>query len=336
MGVERALFVTNMYPSQARPAYGIFVQRIAHAMEARGVEVRVEQIHGDSNRGDYYFARSRVAEACNTFRPNVVHVHFGWSFLAAATRAPRVVSFYGDDLNGIVRAPGRFSALGHVGIGISQLAAVRCERSVAVSEALRKRIWSSRARRNCTVVRDAVDQQLFTPGDRTTARRRLGITDDRLRVLFPHSLAQATKRLDLAVAAIAALVEGGTHAELWIVNAALPGEMPEYYRAADALIVTSETEGGPSCVKEAMACGLPVVSVPVGDVATIAEAPGRAFIAPRDPRALANAIEAAIDVGKKDRSAYLPEYLTLGSASRRLLRVYDEAIAARLTASRQR
>lgn len=334
MGVERALFVTNMYPSAQRPSFGIIVARIAHALEALGVEIRIEQIHGDSHRADYFLAGRRVRKACQQFRPDIIHVHFGWSFLAAiGASLPRVVTFYGDDLHGIVRARGGVTAVSQVGRGISQVAAIRCERSVAVSDALRNHIVSASARRKCTVIRDAVDERLFSPGDRARARQRIGLPTDGLRVLFPHSLAQPTKRVDLARAAIVALEEFGTRAELWIVNDVRPQEMPDYYRAADALIVTSDKEGGPSSVKEAMACGLPVVSVPVGDIGTLDEASGRAFIAERQPTAIARALEAAFAVGDHDRSSYLPEDLTLRFASRRLVRVYGEAMEARLTAS---
>ena len=42
-------------------------------------------------------------------------------------------------------------------------------------------------------------------------------------------------------------------------------EMPFAYASADALLLTSLDEGSPNCVKEALACGVPVVAVDAGD-----------------------------------------------------------------------
>ena len=42
-------------------------------------------------------------------------------------------------------------------------------------------------------------------------------------------------------------------------------DMPYFMSACDALVFTSMQEGSPNAVKEALACNLPVVSVPVGD-----------------------------------------------------------------------
>ncbi len=43
-------------------------------------------------------------------------------------------------------------------------------------------------------------------------------------------------------------------------------ELAEYYRVADALLLTSNFEGMPLCVLEALGCGLPVVTTDVGEV----------------------------------------------------------------------
>jgi glycosyltransferase involved in cell wall biosynthesis len=100
--------------------------------------------------------------------------------------------------------------------------------------------------------------------------------------------------------------------------------MPWCYAAADVLIVTSVTEGGPSSAKEALACGLPVVSVPVGDQDLFREAPEAMFEAAATPDALADALRNVLARPWPRRSA-LPPDLHLDRAAVRLVAVYQEA-----------
>jgi len=60
--------------------------------------------------------------------------------------------------------------------------------------------------------------------------------------------------------------------------------------AADCLLVTSDAEGSPTIVQEALATNLPVVSVDAGDIAERLEGVAFSCVARRDPHELGRAL----------------------------------------------
>ena len=73
-----------------------------------------------------------------------------------------------------------------------------------------------------------------------------------------------------------------------------PKELASLMHAADAFLMTSQFEGMPTVVLEAQACGLPVVSCPVGEVPAIIRPGISGEIASRDAGALADALVNAL------------------------------------------
>lgn len=323
----RVLFVTNMYPVPDRPTFGIFVQRMERALRGAGLEVAVEEVAGRRGPLDYARARRRVADAAKRWRADVVHLHFGYTFLASPSTHPRVVTFYGDDLNGESRGNGTITMKSRIGRWVSLRAAEACERSIAVSERLRANIGDVAVRARCAVIPDAVDTALFRPAPQAEARAALGLPADAVLVIFPHDAGVATKRVDLAERAVAELRHQLPSARLWIVNGKAPDSMPRHYAAADAMIVTSDFEGGPTSAKEALACGTPVVSVDVGDTETLRRVPSGAFVVDRSPDALARALALAIGGRPQSRRRLLPPDLDLECAARRVADVYEDALS---------
>jgi len=80
-------------------------------------------------------------------------------------------------------------------------------------------------------------------------------------------------------------------------------QMPDWYRRADALLLTSRTEGMPNVVAEAMACGTPVTATDVGACRAMLSDQPCCHIAPdASPAAVADALTATLrDAAGTDR-----------------------------------
>jgi len=94
---------------------------------------------------------------------------------------------------------------------------------------------------------------------------KLGWSKDTFNVLFQYT-GDPVKRPELAQAAVEQLRAMGVKTELHYLQGVSYDSVPIWLNASDVLLVTSHHEGSPTIVKEALACNLPIVSVPVGDV----------------------------------------------------------------------
>jgi glycosyltransferase involved in cell wall biosynthesis len=124
--------------------------------------------------------------------------------------------------------------------------------------------------------------------DPPLCRRQLGWRSDAFHVLFASSNGDPVKRPWLAEAAVEKTLKQGIPAELHYLTGVPNSAVPMWLSAGDALLLTSLHEGSPTVVKEALACGLPVVSVDVGDVAERIETIDGCHLAQPNPADLAH------------------------------------------------
>ena len=161
---------------------------------------------------------------------------------------------------------------------------------------------------------------------RSEARQALGIADDAKVVLFAGAFDNAVKDPELAFAAIELLQTqcSGADAPVYsvqckgeeisgaVTSACTPytihytpilqelrgfsrAEVNCWMCAANCLLLTSKTEGSPQVIKEAMACGCPIVSVDVGDVAERVDGvEGCYVVRTREPKDIAKALSQAM------------------------------------------
>ena len=160
-----------------------------------------------------------------------------------------------------------------------------------------------------TVLRNGVDLNQFTPGNRDAYRAELGVNGPTV-ASVGHLIDR--KGHDIVIRALAQLPdvklliagEGPEHRALESLGESLGisdrlcflgpvpyDQIPRVYSAVDALVLASDREGWPNVLLESMACGTPVVASQCWGTPEVVTAPeaGR-LVEPRTPAAFAEAI----------------------------------------------
>lgn len=286
----KVLIVTNMLAGQnpAQPSQGVFVSEQVDALRRLpDTQVDVLVVKGFASRLAYARSAVQLWRRLRASRYDIVHYHFGLTAWTAAlvrtfSRARIVVTLHGSDVLG-----------GRVLRAIS-LSAVRFAHAcIAVSDEIRDAARA--ANPHCTTIPCGVDDTLFHPPPAGSGPRPFRI------VVFPSSASRPEK--DHALFA-RALEIARQRSATPIVERRIDGltrpEVCQLLQTADAMLMTSRREGSPQSVKEAMACGLPVVSVDVGDVARMLSGARQCRVADgRDPDTLAALLLDVLATGER-------------------------------------
>ena len=182
------------------------------------------------------------------------------------------------------------------------------------------------------------------------ARTALGIAEDVKVILFVGAFDNAVKDAPLAKQAVVVLEDNINNiarkstslratedmAKQPLIFQELRGftraEVTRWMCAANCLLMTSKTEGSPQVVKEAMACGCPIVSVDVGDVAERLSGVEGCFVVPtREPKDIAEALLKAIQFeGKTNgRERIIAMGLSNEQVAKRLESIYKNVLGKR-------
>jgi teichuronic acid biosynthesis glycosyltransferase TuaC len=324
----RVLMITSEWPvPDGRPRTTFFIKRQAEFLQAAGVDVDVFHFKGAGRPWNYVKAWARVRERIARGNYDLVHAQFGQSgLLALPKRLPLVVTFRGDDLQGIEDANGRLT-LGGRALKLASQAVARCaDASIVVSEHMKELIHPSV---RTHVIPSGLDLTLFRPIPRDEARRHLGVSLAKRLVLFAGDPALPRKRYGLARAAIDVL-NRSLEAELIIAWGAPHTNVPFFMNACDALVFTSMQEGSPNVVKEALACNLPVVSVAVGDVPMrLRDIAGCELCADDQPATIAAALERVLRRGQRIAGRDAVRELDERKLTEEVIAIYRSVLARR-------
>jgi glycosyltransferase involved in cell wall biosynthesis len=201
---------------------------------------------------------------------------------------------------------------------VSRVLARTIDGAVVMTEEMRRVV----GRHDALVLPYGIDTELFRPSDRDGARRSLGLDPDRPLILFPYDPGRPEKRFDLVREALDLVRRQLPAAAVLAVHSRPQAELARYMNACDALVLASDTEGSPVAVREALACGLPVVSADVGDVARVLAGLEVGGVVERNPAALAAGLLAVLCPGRRVDGTAAGHRFSMEHGAQELERLY--------------
>jgi len=320
----RVLMIVNAWPHRERPVHAPFVQHTVDGLEASGLACDVLFIRGYRGLHTYLLGCLAMVLLPWTKRGKyrLVHSHGGETAVVARFYhgAPVLASYWGSDILG--------PSAGDVHERIRRFAGSRLLRAHSLlltatttkSNEMARVLPRSTQRRNW-VIPDGIDRSRFKPVDREDARRRLGWSPDEITVISVGRV-DPVKRLWLAEQATALAAEHTQGLRWRLLSHVPPEQMPLHYSAADCLIHTSASEGSPNAVKEALACNLPIVATPSGDIAELLQGVIPSALCAADPKVLAHAIVRCVAGRPRSNGRERTRHLGLDEISARMLECY--------------
>ena len=234
--------------------------------------------------GGYYRAYKRLKKAIKAFRPDLIHAHYGIAGLLAnlQRRVPVVTTYHGSDINNPKVLP------------LSRLSMFLSRHNIFVSRKTMLIACGNATRKDCSLIPCAVDTDLFFPMDKQEAAQKLGLNTNTKTVVFAGFFEVAVKNYPLAKTAVDLFNQSSDDADkadLIELRGYSRQECALLFNAVDCLLLTSKMEGSPQVIKEALACGCPIIATDVGDIKERTEGVPGCCICEATPESLAQALK---------------------------------------------
>lgn len=326
----RVLHVVAGYPTPERPHNQSFIKAQIDSLVAAGVSCEVLCLRRRSI-GKYLGGYFQVRYAVRRSSFDLLHSHYAYCATSCFCHGlPVVSSLLGSDLVGHADKEGRYSRRSRTAHrALARFVAGQSAACIVKSRQMRDDLGL-----DVHVIPNGVDIARFrpvSPEDRPALRASLGLRADCRYILFAGDPRRSVKRFPLAQAAAAVAAARVTFPlELIPLSGHDHDDVVRYMQACDLLLLTSTYEGSPNVVKEAMASGMAVVAVAVGDTRERLDGvSGCRVIEAADPEVIGMAIRDVLTSGEPLDGRRAVSGLRSEDVAARIIAIYENAVGIR-------
>ena len=319
-----------------------FVQSQFDSLKAEGLDMVLFPVKGRGWRG-YAKAVFDLRKVVKKERPDIIHAHYsvcGYVAVLATLgmrHKPKIV----------VSILGSFPTKGAKWRRVRWAIEYLWDSALVKSERTRAQLGL-----DLPVIPNGVNLEVFQVKSKEESRKEIGWNVDAARldssnldaahlgetkyIIWCSNPERPEKNWPLAEAAVKELENERMRelgkVELVAVYDKTPQEVATYMNAADCLLLTSDSEGSPDVIKEAMACNCPIVTTNVGDVEERLHDLEGCFVVSNKElenervRELGKALEKALAFGKRTngRNRILNDKLEISQIAKRIIEVYEQ------------
>ena len=212
---------------------------------------------------------------------DIIHCHYGLACIMAVflfTKVPIIASLMGSDLRGSILLK----------IITRLFSKFLWAKTIVKSQEMRDKLKNT----NSAIIPNGVDLEVFKPIDKYIALENTNLNSSYKNILFASNPTRKEKNYKLALEACKLLNDDKIKIE--VIYDVPNDKMVYYLNSVDVVLCTSLWEGSPNIIKEALACGKPIVSTDVGDVRLLLNDLNGCYVVNSDPVSIMEALKKAI------------------------------------------
>jgi glycosyltransferase involved in cell wall biosynthesis len=320
MSVKKILVLSNMYPTEKAKSFGIFVKNQVEALRGRGLQVDVIAV--TNPRTDkvnvltkyiFWFLRALIHCMTKGRSYDIVHAHYVFPtgmlglLYKKWWKKKLIVTAHGGDIDRMANKSGRIRQW-------TTTILQEADHVIAVGHKLAEQIHHDFGvpKENISVINMGVNRRIFQPLDKGEARKRCGINEQEIPILFVGNIIRQKGLIELVEAffklkkeypsvslymigakkddafyheLIDRIKEAGIN-DVHIYDAMKQQEVAVWMAAAEMFVLPSHLEGFGLVALEAMSCHTPVVGSRVGGLAYLLGDGAGVLVEPGNPDSL--------------------------------------------------